>query len=120
MMFPNFSESHIYDGDLVDIKQQDMHAAWGRTITKDADISPQRMGLNALNKLKSGGMVGLNALRRGYKDTVVDASGKEKDATKPDSYAPARGPFAAHAARKTCLLYTSPSTRHQRGSGRPG
>ena len=87
MMFPNFSESHIYDGDLVDIKQQDMHAAWGRTITKDSDISPQRMGLNALNKLKSGGMVGLNALRRGYKDTVVDASGKEKDATKPDSYA---------------------------------
>ena len=42
-IFPNFSESHIYDGDLVDMKIQNMHSAWTDTVTAGSLISPQRM-----------------------------------------------------------------------------
>jgi NhaP-type Na+/H+ or K+/H+ antiporter len=84
-MFPNFSESHIYDGDLVDVKANSMHGAWVETISKGALVSPQRVGINAMNALKSGAQVGMNMLRVGY--SAKEGMDEDLDATQPDSYA---------------------------------
>ena len=83
-MFPNFSESHIYDGDLVDVKANDMHTAWVDTITKGALVSPQRMGVNALNAVKNGAQLGMNMLRVGY--AAKEGMDPNLDSSQPDSY----------------------------------
>jgi NhaP-type Na+/H+ or K+/H+ antiporter len=83
-IFPNFSEAHLYDGDLVDVKHSVMHQAWVETITKGALVSPQRIGINAVSAIKNGAQMGLNMLRVGY--TAKEGMDPDLDPTQPDSY----------------------------------
>ena len=83
-MFPNLSESYMFDGDLVDVKCENLHSVWQRGITGGATLSPMRMGIKAFEAVQSGVMLGLNAMRVGYEGLQL---ADEKDPLTPDSYA---------------------------------
>ena len=83
-LFPNFSEAYMFDGDLIDVKIENIHNTWTRGIGGGATLSPLRMGIKAAQAVNNGVQVGLSAMRVGY--NAVDI-GEAKDALAPDCYA---------------------------------
>ena len=83
-LFPNFAEAYMFDGDLVDVKLQDIHNTWSRGVGGGLSLSPLRMGLRAGEAVMNGVQVGLSVMRVGV--TPVDVADK-KDALTPDCYA---------------------------------
>ena len=82
-LMPNFSESHIYDGDLVDVKMDGIHGVWKSTMIAGSGLSPQRMTKQTAEGIKTGVTAGINILRLKY--TSVTPSGSNSF-TAPDSY----------------------------------
>ena len=83
-LMPNFSEAHMYDGDLVDVIATDMHTTWTSKVCSGATISPQRLTLQMGEAIRSGTKAGLNIMRLGYDKKAGADSGETRD---PNSYA---------------------------------
>lgn len=83
-LMPNFSEAHMYDGDLVDVKMDSMHSLWSSTMTSGAVVSPQRLGINAAEGIRSGLAAGIKIMRMGYKARDAADLGASSS---PDAYA---------------------------------
>jgi NhaP-type Na+/H+ or K+/H+ antiporter len=83
-LFPNFSEAYMFDGDLIDVKVENIHNTWTRGIGGGASLSPLRMGIKAAEAVKNGVQVGLSSMRVGTNPVDI---GEVKDAMAPDCYA---------------------------------
>ena len=113
-LMPNFSESHMYDGDLVDVKMDSMHTVWSSTITSGSKMSPQRLGIKTAQEIRNGLQAGVSLMRMGYK--AKDAGGREQ-ASAPDSYGEiviSKG--AAYQTYETGVIKNSSSPQWQSGN----
>ena len=74
-LFPNFSEAYMFDGDLVDVKIQDVHNTWAvvLAVAQPLALCVWVFGLEAV---ANGVQVGLSAMRIGTSPVEV-AEGKD-------------------------------------------
>jgi NhaP-type Na+/H+ or K+/H+ antiporter len=82
-LMPNFSEAHMYDGDLVDVKMDQMHSVWTSTVTSGATVSPQRLTLQTAENIRGGIQAGVKLMRMGYNSKEAGDLGPS---SAPDAY----------------------------------
>jgi NhaP-type Na+/H+ or K+/H+ antiporter len=84
-IFPDFSEAHLFDGDLVDVQLDDMHDAWvNGLLSEDTTASPVRVGIKVAELMKSGVRGATHTLRTGYNAT--ERAEGDVDSLAPDVY----------------------------------
>jgi NhaP-type Na+/H+ or K+/H+ antiporter len=83
-IMPNFSEAHLFDGDLVDVDVAPLHSTWSAAMAPNVGSSIQSAGAGFGDVIKKGVKAGASALRVGY--TEREASDIDRDADYPDTY----------------------------------
>ena len=78
-LLPDFSDAHLFDGDLVEVKMDKISETWNTHMQEGTSASPFRMGLNTIKAIKDGTVAGVNIARMGYsKQDLLEQAIKDK------------------------------------------